>query len=239
LSTANQPSERDDTARQALRLDLLNIALRYEQKTSAIYRAALLLLQAEASSGANEELREAFENLADRLEPSQLTPDNYFAGLLLVSAISETEMYFVDVLRRIVVEFPKKLGSTTFRLADILDKSRDELVLLAAEESLNRLMYKKPSEYLADLGDLLSIDTVPLKTAWPSFVEAKARRDLGIHNAWRVNATYRRKIAEADLPDSPPDEALMCPDYEYVRACVNNCDFIVRSIRSQLDVLHS
>ena len=60
-------------------------------------------------------------------------------------------------------------------------------------------MSKKPNDYLSDVASLLSIDEAPLKSDWLFFIEAKARRDLAVHNGCRCNSTYLRKLTEAGL----------------------------------------
>lgn len=60
-------------------------------------------------------------------------------------------------------------------------------------------MYEKPLDYLTKVSSLLSIDEISLKPLWQTFIEAKARRDLGLHNGWKYNETYLRKISDAGL----------------------------------------
>jgi len=116
---------------------------------------------------------------------------------LLVAAF---EYFLQDVLTLIIKVNPKKVGQTEFKLSEILDSAGpDELVRRGIEATLNKLMYKKPLEYLSEIVSLLSISEAPLKAEWPVFVEAKARRDLGVHNGWKCNSTYLRKVTEAGL----------------------------------------
>ena len=155
--------------------------------------------------------------------------------MLLANVVSETEGYLVDVMRHLLQKYPLWLGSTQFRLADIVGKQPDELILMAAEERLSKLMYKRPAEYLAELAETLSIDAAPLQGLWPRFVEVKARRDLGTHNSWTINDTYRRKVAEAGLPVGDGVGPKMYPDFAYLRLALGNSDAIVRNIAVQLD----
>ena len=60
-------------------------------------------------------------------------------------------------------------------------------------------MYEKPLDYLAKISSLLSINEKSLQPLWQTFIEAKARRDLGLHNGWECNAIYLRKVSEANL----------------------------------------
>ena len=134
---------------------------------------------------------------SETLLPYYESPYEFFVARSFISLVASFELFLQDVATAIVIANPKKVGNVEFKLAEILDASgTDELVRRGIESSLNKLMYKKPSEYLYELSILLSIDQTPLIPKWPIFVEAKARRDLGVHNGWRCNTVYLRKVSE-------------------------------------------
>jgi hypothetical protein len=82
-------------------------------------------------------------------------------------------------------------------------------------------MYEKPNQYLNKICDLLSIDSEELKEHWPTYIEAKARRDLGVHNSWLCNSVYMRKISEAGLDNKYKEgEELFPSDREYCKNVV-------------------
>ena len=59
---------------------------------------------------------------------------------------------------------------------------------------------------------MLSIEVAPLQPLWPVFVQAKARRNLGVHNRWICNSTYVRKVKEAELtPEFKEGESTFPP----------------------------
>jgi hypothetical protein len=100
----------------------------------------------------------------------------------------------------VIRKYPKKIGTITFALSDIIDtENTDELIQRAIEEHLNKLMYKKPFEYLSSICNLLSISEAPLLEGWKVLIEAKARRDLGVHNGWVCNRIYLHKLLEAKI----------------------------------------
>lgn len=199
-----------------LLLEFTKISLRYEQKTAAIHQSMLLFVTAQIVAETQVDLKNAFEKFEDYLKPYSLDHRMFFCGLLLFSLIAEVEIYFVDIMKSIIRRHPKKVGAIEFKLSDILDSSPEELITAASESHLNRLIYKKPSEYLGELMNVLSIDKGKIEQHWPTFVEAKARRDLGTHNNWLINDTYRKKVAEVGL-EPPLDSGLsMCPDNAYI-----------------------
>lgn len=225
-------SKKKETTPQPLSAALLKAAIDYEEKTAAVLQSALLLKLVQRD--ARDELREAYDGFAKYLQPHRMTVDHHFTGLFLFSVVAQVEYYFVNVLRILIKAFPKKLGSATFRLSEIVDASLEELALAAAEEYLTRITYRRPAEYLDDLASTLSIETKSLEASWAQFVECKARRDLGIHNDWRINAVYRRKVAEVGLPLPPTEVVSLCPDFEYFSEAIHICDDVVRNVREQL-----
>jgi hypothetical protein len=229
------PGPKDQLTDLKLARDLTTAALRYERMTAAVLQACEVLATTHSQAIEAAALRAEIERLHKYLGPHGQAFEPFFAGMLLTNVIAEVEVYFVEALRLLLMRYPKRMGTTQFALSDILDKKPEEIVLTAAEQRISKLMYKRPSEYLSELAETLGIEVAPISSHWPLFIEAKARRDLGSHNAWRVNETYRRKVAEAGIQiahDGPTD---MQPNFEYVRELISNTDTIVRAIRDQLD----
>ena len=146
-------------------------------------------------------------------------PEEYFIAQLFVAKIASFEVFLQETISLVIQKNPKKVGAIEFKLAEILDCSDVTLLVQrAAEEFLNKLMYKKPSEYLVALCELMSIEHAPLQVDWAEFVEAKARRDLGLHNAWKCNQIYIRKLDEIGIPPQLQIGELAHPkELKYVR----------------------
>lgn len=205
----------------------------YHYRTTAIYDALLVYLSAhiEASKG-NEPIANRLADLDKTLAPHGLTAQQYFRNLLFIQLISEVELHIVEILKAVFTNYPRKLGSVTFRLSEILaSPSPKELIERAASIYLNKIMYEKPMDYLKELAKVLSFDEALLDNNWPQYVEAKARRDVGVHDNWRSNKTYIRKIAEAGMTtNSTPIGSSLFPDSAYIMGCVNNTDEMIRKI---------
>lgn len=126
--------------------------------------------------------------------------DSYYFSLLFIDLISSTEKYFQDIVKAVIVKNPEKTGKTNFKLSEILiSNSKQELILRSAEQYITTLMYKRPNEYLSEFCSITSIDKNIILPYWSSYVEAKARRDLGVHNNWICNEIYIRKVQEVGL----------------------------------------
>jgi len=178
------------------------LQLRTMKKTLALMQARNFVLDATivAHDQKVDRLLGSFNRLEKTLEPLSIDPLDYYVSLLFVDLISEIELYFAEMLRIILLKHPKKIGAFQFKLSEIVESSNpQELVGRAAEEFLYKLLYKKPNEYLSEMCSVLSVDESVLQDSWSTYIEAKARRDLGTHNDWKCNRTYLRKLNEADI----------------------------------------
>ena len=180
---------------------LKNNHFAFLQSTIFLLRAErAAVMNMEADSPAHSGFKVTHEWLAKFASKMGMSGTQYIESHLFFTQISGLEFYFQSCLAAVLKSYPKKLGSTQFTLTQILQvETKDELVERAADMYLNKLMYKKPAEYLAEMCEILSISSTAIEELWPFFVESKARRDLGIHNNWQCNETYVRKLAEVGL----------------------------------------
>lgn len=132
-----------------------------------------------------------------------------------ISLVSEFEGFLVDLLRIVLRRFPAKIGSISLRLSDVAEcEDIDQAIEIGASKFLNELVYKRPKEYIDTINELLSVQRSPeLEDLWKKFIECKARRDLGVHNDWRVNETYNRKLTEIGEPPSQAQFLVPTNDY--------------------------
>lgn len=84
---------------------------------------------------------------------------------------------------------------------------------------------------MAELGKILSINTNEFAIDWKYFIEAKARRDLGVHNGWKINDTYIRKVKEIGIDQIP---STITPDFKYVEELVKCCLRLTDKIKEQI-----
>jgi hypothetical protein len=207
--------------------EIREIERRFSIKLVAFAEAQTFVLSSTASSlehilekkegrdiGARYEASvKAFENLKTTLKGHDTDIPKYFTSILFLDFISSTEIFLIEIAQAVILKNPKKLGDTKFSLSEILDSlSKEDLISKASSMYMNKMMYKKPKEYLNDLCQTLSIDKQPLVPLWNNYVEAKARRDLGVHNNWKCNETYIRKITEIGINKTPQIGEDMQPD---------------------------
>jgi hypothetical protein len=130
------------------------------------------------------------------------------------------------------------MSDININLSEVLGfNSIDEVIDRAIYKYLNNIFYKRPNEYKNELIKIFSCDNNYLDKYWADFVEIKARRDLGIHNKWRVNETYLRKIQEVGLNANAKMDDIMCPSFEYfmdaVKVIVEFIDHISLHIQNK------
>ena len=166
------------------------------------------------------------EELTERLGAAYEDPHQYFMSRLFIGHIAAFEVFLQDLLSIVISKHPLKLGGAQFKLSEILEaKGTEELVARAISEATNKLMYKKPIEYRDAIAELLSVNPAEIETQWKVLVEAKARRDLGVHADWLCNETYMRKLEEAGMASEfQIGESTVPETSEYLQAVVDDLD---------------
>ena len=135
----------------------------------------------------------------------------------LIVMISEVEGFIQDLLIAILCRHPDMLGNSQIETSKLLELGDIDLAVQhLAEKRVNKIMYQKPNDYKKGIISVLSIDEGLLDDTWSAYVEAKARRDLGVHNSWKVDDDYLRKVKDAGLP------APKSSDYEYFISAKEN-----------------
>ncbi len=166
----------------------------------------------------HEPLAEELADFSEKVQPRYRSPEDYLIAQLFVGHISSFELFLQELNTVVVRKYPQKIGTYQLKLSDVLAvQDQEELVFRAAEDVIRKFSYKKPSEYLHDVCEILSVDPRIIQDDWKVFIEAKARRDLGVHAGWICNDTYLRKLAEGKVSSSLSVGDLADPtDYEYL-----------------------
>lgn len=131
-----------------------------------------------------KELQQRYEYLAFSTLPAN--------GIYQLATIIETMLG--DLIRRIVLEFPAKLGSKRqIALKEVLEaNSLPDLHIRATDALLKELSYKSPKEFAKEAETIFSINLLEC-AAYHSYIEMKATRDVLLHNKGIANDTYTFK----------------------------------------------
>ena len=106
------------------------------------------------------------------------------------------ESFFLDLLRLWLLAYPQTLGSRKVDFKDILDApDKDALALLVVNKEINELLYQRPRDWFAYLESRGKLGC-PTPDEIDHFAEAKASRDLFIHNRGVANKIYEYKAGK-------------------------------------------
>jgi hypothetical protein len=221
---------------ETIRIKIIKHSISYGVKIDALLQSFNLVSQAVIHCDLSEDFKKEVLGFDKFLNNLNLDIDTYFSCMLLINLISITEGYFVDIVKEILTLYPEKIGKEKLELKDVLCLTRDEIILSSAEKYIDGIMRKRPKEYLSEIGKILSIGEIELTEDWKKFIEAKARRDIGVHNNWIINETYKRKIEEIGIQDLPSS---IIPDFNYIHDLCKFCLRIVDDIRKKIDKKYS
>lgn len=209
-------------------MEILKVKIKHSDKISSLSAFGWIFEEIEQQKDKGY-LQEAYIALNDSLM-SKTNVDKYISGLILILLVREVEQYFIDILKLIIQKYPEKIGSINIPINDVIKLSKQEIIYFAAEKYLNEIMYKRPSEYLDEICKLCSIKRQKIEIFWNYFVEAKARRDLGIHNNWIVNNIYICKIKEPSFQIGESAE----PETNYIMEMHDYCTKLIDKFTEEI-----
>jgi hypothetical protein len=130
------------------------------------------------------------ENLS---ETAQFYVDEYLLTTTFQQIIGLFEDFIFGLLREWLLAYPARVGRRQLAVADILAASDiGEVKLLAVNRELNELNYKKVREWFAYLDGMVKLGC-PTPDEIDRLAEAKATRDVFVHNRGVANAVYVEK----------------------------------------------
>jgi hypothetical protein len=152
----------------------------------------------------------------------------------MITAITVVEDYLQNILRLFLATYPQKLGASAKGIEierkiplDVIltSSSKEDIVARVIDLHLNSLFYAKPLEYFAYVENTLDI-TIPGETK-ANYLEAKATRDIIVHNSGIANETYAQKAAKKAR--AKPGEALDFSE-AYFKAVIGAMKSVVSEI---------
>lgn len=108
--------------------------------------------------------------------------------------VTGMEALFSDVVREIVLAYPKKIGKKrTVPASLLLSCDTIESAHLAIVDSmLHELTYKSPKDFTEAVNPIISCNLLEIP-AYHRYIEVKATRDIYIHNGGIANQVYMEK----------------------------------------------
>jgi hypothetical protein len=123
--------------------------------------------------------------------------------------ISIFENFYFELLRLWLTAYPQNLGKKMVDFKSVLElPDKDAITQLVVRKELNEVLYDRPTEWFTYLEDKVKVGC-PSTEEITRIAEAKASRDLLIHNRGIVNKIYKSKAGnlarfqEGDKIDIP------------------------------------
>lgn len=120
--------------------------------------------------------------------------DERLAEATFLTFLSIFEAFFTDFVRAWLRAYPQNLAATDPVPVDVILDAADkaEIATFVIDRAVGGLMYRKPADWFAYLDKKLKLGR-PAADEIERFAEAKATRDVLIHNRGVVNEVYAAK----------------------------------------------
>jgi len=132
-------------------------------------------------------------------------------GATFQQFISLFENFYFDLLGLWLTAYPQSLGKKMVEFKTVLDlPDKDAITQLVVRKELNEVLYERPTEWFAYLEDKAKLG-YPSANEIARIAEAKATRDVLVHNRGIANKTYELKAGslarfkDGDTIDIPED----------------------------------
>lgn len=158
----------------------------------------------------------------------------HMPSMCFFSLVSAFEDYLIEISMLVLSKYPQKMAKETVDFKLVLELTKGELLEIKSKDYLNKIMYKKPRDYMVSICELLGISSDEIKDDFYKYIEIKARRDLGIHNQWMKNDIYIRKLDEIGVKSD--DDFYMAPDLDYFRMAFDICGSLVKNITNEISI---
>ncbi len=126
--------------------------------------------------------------------------------------ISIFEAFVVDLMRLWLFSYPGSLSKKQVDFGTVLElPDRDAITWFVVDKELNEITYKLPAEWFEYMDEKMTLG-LPTKEEIAKFTEAKASRDVLVHNRGIANKIYESKAGK--LARYRADERIEIPgDY--------------------------
>jgi len=125
--------------------------------------------------------------------------------------VSIFENFFFDLLRLWLTAYPQSLGGKKVDFKAVLDAAdKAEITQLVVSKELNEILYDRPTGWFAYLEDKVKLGC-PSENEKERIAEAKASRDVLVHNRGIASKTYEAKAG--NLARFKDGDKIEIPEY--------------------------
>lgn len=194
--------------------------------------------------GRMRELAEKIDKRFEGLDPKGelKDPDTrvkpFIRSHWFITLISITESLLFEICEAYLIWYPEKIHDTEFKVKLIIGaKEIDDVLKKIARSYVEKISFWKPKDYLSEIIRITGFDSKDFTGRTKLFIEAKARRDCGVHNNWIKNEIYINKCKEIGV--DPSQDEFLGVSNEYFSLQCSNCmkiiDEIHQEIRKEVD----
>lgn len=137
-------------------------------------------------------------NFSDLPSHFSAAKNNYFFSLVHQQQVSLFEHLLFDLIRILLLDRPERLSKkkqidyeTIF-----ISETKEDLLLKLIERELNEIKYKNVTDWFDYLNKMVSLPEIDAEDL-AKIAEAKAARDILVHNAGIINQIYLNKSGSA------------------------------------------
>lgn len=124
--------------------------------------------------------------------------DKYFYSLVHQQQVSLFENLFFDLLRILLLDRPERLSKKKQIDYEVIfnSQTKEELIWKIVDRELNEIKYKNVTEWFEYITNTIGLPKISVEKI-AKLAEAKATRDILVHNAGVVNQIYINKSGDA------------------------------------------
>ncbi|MBI2823379.1 MAG: hypothetical protein HYX69_01670 [Planctomycetia bacterium] len=120
----------------------------------------------------------------------------YLAEATFVQFVASFEIFFVELLQAWLTAYPRSLAQAELKFESVLDApDKESVVRDVVRREVDKLAYKRPKEWFDYLAVVVKL-RCPAPDEIARVAEAKASRDLLIHNRGVVTRAYILKAGD-------------------------------------------
>lgn len=174
-------------------LSALNEAYDYYTDTKLGWDIVRFSIQAGASFSERSAATGTVTTESDLIHKSNRYVAEFLKQATFQQFISTFEAFLLDLLRLWLLAYPRSLKRKQIDFESILDApDKDAIALLVVNKELLDVFYRKPADWFDYLRERTGI-AGPTADEVERFSEAKATRDVLVHNQGVANKTYVQK----------------------------------------------
>ena len=174
----------------------LNVAHDYYTDTKVAWRLVQKAVQGGQPLSIKNKATGTVTTRADLANKAQRYVAEQLAEATFQQFVSIFENYFFDLLRFWLIAYPQSLAGRKVDFKAVLDApDKDAITFLVVNKELNEILYDRPTGWFAYLEDKANLGC-PTPDEIEKIAEAKASRDVLVHNRAVANKTYESKAGK-------------------------------------------